>query len=74
MTAPPTPRPFLQGDRVLTPGGRATVGYVRLAAPDYTAPDAVSVVLDVPPRPHGYTGTIYPAGQVAHLPVERQHD
>jgi hypothetical protein len=60
-------RELRQGDRVLTPGGRATVAYVRMAAPDYCEPEAVSVVLDRH-RSQGYIGTIYLAAQVEHLP------
>lgn len=60
-------REFRQGDRVLTPGGRATVAYVRMAAPDYREPEAVSVVLDLH-RGQGYVGTIYHASKVEHLP------
>jgi hypothetical protein len=52
------------GARVLTPLGLGTVAYVRMAPPEYTAPAAVSVVLDVKADRPGYTGTLFPATAV----------
>ena len=54
---------FKRGDRVLTPGGYGTVMYVRMAAPEFSTPEAYSVRLDKP-NPGAYTGTVYPANCV----------
>ena len=47
-----------KGDRVNTAWGPGTVAYVRMASPDYTTVDAVSVVLDSKRTRPGYSGTI----------------
>ena len=57
------------GDRVLTPYGRGTVAYVRMAAPDYREPEAVSVILDAKRGQLGYAGTIVPAASVSPEPL-----
>jgi hypothetical protein len=55
---------FSQGQRVTTPLGLGTVAYQRLAGPDYTAAEAVSVVLDDRRERYGYTGTLFAAYKV----------
>ena len=46
------------GDRVDTPYGAGTVAYVRMAWPEFTVVEAVSVVLDEKVGKPGYVGTI----------------
>jgi len=58
-----------KGDRVQTPLGAGTVAYQRMAAPAFSTPEAVSVVLDARRHDPRYTGTIFPAGDVT--PEER---
>ena len=62
---------FTQGQRVRTPGGLGNVAYERLAAPDYTAAEAVSVVLDSERTRAGYVGTIYRAEAIEPLTREQ---
>jgi hypothetical protein len=57
-------RTYEQGQRVTTPLGPGTVAYQRLAAPDYTEAEAVSVVLDDRRERYGYTGTLFAAYKV----------
>lgn len=52
-----------KGDRVKTPSGIGTVVYVRMAAPDYSKPEAVSVKLDG----NNHTGSMWPASAVTLL-------
>jgi hypothetical protein len=55
---------FDRGDRVMTPGGPATVVYRRMAAPSYTEAAAYSVRLDCRAADPTYSGTMYAAGDV----------
>lgn len=55
------------GDRVLTPSGPGTIAYIRMAPPDYTRAEAVSVVLDAKRNTAGYGGSIFAADQVRAL-------
>lgn len=60
-------RTYHRGDRVTTPQGPGTVAYQRMAPPDYSAAEAVSVVLDSQRGRAGYAGTIFAAGDVFHM-------
>lgn len=55
---------FTRGERVMTPNGPGRVNYVRMAPPDFSKVEAVSVVLDRHLDRPSYAGTIYPAGNV----------
>lgn len=55
---------FEQGQRVTTPVGPGSVVDQRLAGPDYTQAEAVSVVLDARCGEPHYAGTMFAAGQV----------
>ena len=48
-----------RGDRVLTPEGRGTVAYVRLAPPHYSTVEAASIFLDRRRLRPGYGGTMF---------------
>lgn len=48
-----------KGAIVQTPNGPGVVAYVRMAAPDYTQPIAVSVVLDHKRGLRGYVASMY---------------
>lgn len=61
------PPMLFKGDRVLTQRGYGTVVYVRMAAPDFVRPAAVSVLLDSQRERPGYSGTSFHARDV--LPV-----
>lgn len=61
---------FCKGDKVVTPKGPGTVVYTRMKAPDYSQPEAYSVLLDSakqaseqPPFPTA-SGTIFPSDEV----------
>ena len=56
-----------RGDEVLTPGGAGRVLSVRMAAPDFNSPEAVSVLLDARQYRAGYRGTVYPFDEVQRL-------
>jgi hypothetical protein len=56
-----------KGSRVASPGGPGTVAYVRMAPPDWTHIEAVSVRLDACVGRLGYSGTIYLACDVMPL-------
>jgi len=56
---------FYKGDKVSTPLGLGTVAYVRMAPPDYSSAQAVSVVLDARRGKPGYTGTMFKASDVS---------
>lgn len=64
---------YTKGQRVRTPAGLGTIAYERLAAPDYTEAEAVSVVLDGETRA-GYVGTIFRAATVEPLPLAPRAD
>jgi hypothetical protein len=53
-----------KGTRVITPQGIGSVAFVRMAPPSYTAPGAISVILDSQCNRPGYNGTIMPASDV----------
>jgi len=62
---------FHKGGLVVTPNGLGTIVYVRMKAPNYSEPEAYSVLLYIkhlgseqPPLPT-YTGTIFSAEQVS---------
>lgn len=59
---------FRKGQTVTTPQGRGIVIYVRMAGPDYTEPEAVSVLLDNRSNRPNYAGTIFPAEHVHPYP------
>lgn len=67
-----------KGTRVVTPLGPGGVAYVRMAAPNYATPEAVSVVLDARRADPNYSGTIFPAADVrpvgGRFPVFPTHD
>lgn len=46
---------------------KGIVAYVRMAPPDYTEPEAVSVVLETKQNMPGYSGTIFPANKIKPL-------
>jgi hypothetical protein len=46
---------------------RGIVAYVRMGPPDYTNPEAVSVVLETKQSMPGYSGTILPVDKVRVL-------
>ena len=52
------------GDRVRTINGKGTVAYVRKGGQDFAEVVAVSVVLDDKRSQVGYTGSMYPVGEV----------
>lgn len=54
--------PYRHGDRVETPSGPGTVGYVRWFAGRV---EAVSVVLDANRHRPGYAGSIFPVERVS---------
>lgn len=56
---------FNKGDRVVTPGGVGSVVYCRMAAPNYDTVSVYSVRLDHTSHNPNYTGTVYPAKDVA---------
>lgn len=56
---------FEVGDCVITPQGYGKVSHWRFGAPDYTHVVAYSVILDIKKDQYGYSGTIFPANQVA---------
>ena len=58
---------FQENERVVTPGGAGIVLWVRMAAPDYDRPAAVSVLLDAKRDRFGYRGTVYAADDVQKL-------
>lgn len=64
---------FTQGQRVSTPYGLGSVAYQRMAPPDYSAAEAVSVVLDVKRAQLGYTGTILAASDVQPIGESEPH-
>lgn len=65
---------FDQGDRVITPEGRGTVVYRRMAPPTYAEPAAYSVRLDSRAGDPTYNGTIYAARDVAAASeLSREH-
>jgi hypothetical protein len=61
---------FSKGDRVRVqasdsaPEQLGTVAFVRMAAPDYSSAEAVSVILDAHRERPGYSGSMFPAAQV----------
>jgi hypothetical protein len=59
-----TSEPIEQGDRVETKQGPGEVAYVRMAPPEFSRPQAVSVVLDAKRGTLGYAGTIFAAAEV----------
>lgn len=46
---------------------KGIVAYVRMAPPDYSQPEAVSVILETKQNMPGYSGTIFPADRVRVL-------
>jgi len=46
---------------------RGIVAYIRMGPPDYTKPEAVSVVLETKQSMPGYSGTILPVDKVRVL-------
>jgi len=46
---------------------RGIVAYVRMGPPDYTSPEAVSVVLETKQNCPGYSGTMLPVRKVRVL-------
>ena len=56
--------PLHAGQKVKTPHGAGRVQYVRMAPPDFTAVEAVSVLLD---GRAAYGGTIYAAKDVVAI-------
>lgn len=48
-----------KGQKVMTPQGVGTVNYVRMAPPDFTVPEAVSVFLEKHDSRINYSGTIF---------------
>jgi hypothetical protein len=46
---------------------KGIVAYVRMGPPDYTSPEAVSVVLETKQSMPGYSGTIMPVNKVRVL-------
>jgi hypothetical protein len=55
---------FEYHDRVKTPLGEGSVFFVRMSHPDYSRPEAYSVILDSTGKP-----TIFPADQVEDVPL-----
>lgn len=53
-----------KGMPVNTPNGKGKVGYVRMRAPEYSVPEAVSVVLDNRKDDPAYKGTVFPAEEI----------
>jgi hypothetical protein len=58
---------FQKGQRVQTPLGPGQVAYQRMGPPNYSKPEAVSVVLDAKQNKPGYTGTMFDAKKVKPL-------
>lgn len=52
------------GQPVNTPDGPGTVGFVRMAPPNYSQPEAVSVILNSKRNNPNYKGTMYSANVV----------
>lgn len=55
---------FVKGERVMTPLGVGRVAYQRMAPPDYTNAEVVSVLLDDRINNTGYNGSLFPADKV----------
>lgn len=56
-----------RGQRVNTPKGPGIVNYWRMAAPNYTEMEVVSVRLEHREQDIGYEGTIFPINQVTPM-------
>lgn len=56
-----------RGTHVMTPDGPGTVGYVRLAAPQYYYVEAVSVLLGRKTGTPNYAGSMYGVEQISRI-------